>query len=393
MTPATRLCLTAAVLSAPASYALAASETCSWKTESWLTMSDADFAAACVETAFGDSLEARQELAWMFFARVNQLIDDPEHPDGDDPKKTGMSGSGQVPVWMAWPTDPDTFATAQRFDFDAPPRDAMKPSEEKKDILAGRISTEDPDGANEEVTRNKTSYDYLIDSGLTTKRDVHAFFTEKGHDFVDMPVGSIELKASWLQVTDGSPAPEGALTFEFDSGEYWWRGLHIMVKMQSLSEAGEFFYSETPSWFWTTFEFNRNPGVDHVRARPHHPAGGPRDDPLGEILGRGPERFRLRGVRAQRHADPLYGGRRSGDTRHSRPHRHGGFRGRAQHGATALLDPFRGELPRLPRDGVLQPGDGGLLPVFGAHRRARPRLQHGRQQTGRALSRARLPTA
>lgn len=284
MTPATRLFLTTAILSTSAAPALAASETCSWKTEGWLTMPDAEFAAACVDIAFGDSLEARQELAWMFFARVNQLIDDPAASDGDDPKKTGMSGSGQVPVWMAWPTDPDTFATAQRFDFDAPPRKAMKPSDEKKDILAGRISTEDPDGANEEVTRNKTSYDYLIDSGLTTKRDVHAFFVEKGNDFVDMPVGSIELKASWLQVTKGSPAPEGALTFQFDSGEYWWRGLHIMVKMQSLSEAAEFFYSETPSWFWTTFEFNHNPGVDHVRAHLITQRADPETIPSGEIL-------------------------------------------------------------------------------------------------------------
>jgi len=267
MKPATRLLLTTALLSASASSALAASEpaTCSWQTEGWLTMTDADFAAACVEKAFGDSLEARQELAWMFFARVNQLIEDPADPDADDSKKPGMSGSGQVPVWMAWPTDPDTFQTAQRFDFDGPPRDAMKPSDEKKDILAGRVATEDPDGANEEVTRNKTGYDYLIDSGLTTKRDVDAFFVEKGNQFVDMPVGSIELKASWLQVTEGSPAPEGALTFQFETDKYWWRGLHIMVKMQSLSEAGEFFYSEKPSWFWTTFEFNDNPGVEHVR--------------------------------------------------------------------------------------------------------------------------------
>jgi len=267
MQPATKLLLTAAIIStsAAATPGLGQTPTCSWETEGWLTMTDAEFAAACVDKAFSGSVEDRQELAWMFFARINQLIDDPKDPDSHDTEETGMSGSGRVPVWMAWPTDPDTFKTAQRFEFGGAPRDEMKPSAEKKDILAGHVSTEDPDGANEEVTRNKTSYDYLIDSGLTTKRDVHAFFAEEGNKFVDMPVGSIELKASWLQVTEGSPAPEGALTFEFDSGEYWWRGLHIMVKMQSLSEPGEFFYSEKPSWFWTTFEFNTNPGVGHVR--------------------------------------------------------------------------------------------------------------------------------
>jgi hypothetical protein len=139
----------------------------------------------------------------------------------------------------------------------------MRPSAEKKDIEVGRIATADPDGANEEVTRNKISYDYLIQNGLTTKLDVAAFFAK--NDFVNMPVGSVELKASWLQMTKGSPAPKGALTFNFDSGKYWWRGLHIMVKMKSLSDPGKAFYTEDPSWFWTTFEFNNNPGVAEVR--------------------------------------------------------------------------------------------------------------------------------
>lgn len=220
----------------------------------WAAKTDAEFAADCADFAFNGSLEDRQRLAWMFFARVNSLIDDPSG---------GLSGKGKVPVWMAWPTDPDTFGTIEPFDFDAPPRTGMEPSVEKKDIEAGRIATADPDGANEEVTRNKTSYDYLIESGLTTKLDVAAFFDS--HDAVDMPVGSVELKASWLQVTDGSPAPEGALTFEFEGGEYWWRGLHIMVKMRSLQDPRDIFYSEESSWFWTTFEFNDNPGVGRVR--------------------------------------------------------------------------------------------------------------------------------
>lgn len=223
--------------------------------DGWLEKADAVFAADCAGMAFNGSLEDRQKLAWMFFVRVNLLI--------SDSTNGGMSGSGKVPVWMAWPTDPDTFGTAQPFAFQAAPRTDMRPSAEKKDIEAGRVATADPDGANEEVTRNRISYDYLVESGLTTKRGVVAFFAK--HDYVDMPVGSVELKASWLQVTAGSPAPAGALTFTFDSGEYWWRGLHIMAKMQPLPDPGNAFYIEEPSWFWTTFEFNANPGVAHVR--------------------------------------------------------------------------------------------------------------------------------
>ena len=38
-----------------------------------------------------------------------------------------------------------------------------------------------------------------------------------------------------------------------------------MVKMRQLKNPGDAFYTEDPSWFWSTFEFNDNPGVQHVR--------------------------------------------------------------------------------------------------------------------------------
>ena len=41
-----------------------------------------------------------------------------------------------------------------------------------------------------------------------------------------------------------------------------------MAKMRDLPKGKkreDLFYSETPSWFWTTFEFNQNPGIKHVR--------------------------------------------------------------------------------------------------------------------------------
>lgn len=87
--------------------------------QAWLTMPDKVFAAKYADMAFNGSLEDRQKLAWMCFARVNQLIDDPPKPD--DKTKGGMSNSGKVPLWMAWPTDPETFDTAKPFQFDAAP--------------------------------------------------------------------------------------------------------------------------------------------------------------------------------------------------------------------------------------------------------------------------------
>ncbi|KUF09449.1 hypothetical protein [Pseudoponticoccus marisrubri] len=241
------------LLSAPPALAEEAREACMGE-GAWSYMHEPLFASVCAEMAFGDSLRDRQRFAWMLFARVNFPISDPAG---------GFSGSGQVPNWMAWPTDPDTFDTARPFEFGAGPRAALRPSVEKKDLKAGRITTADPDGANEEVVRNRISYDYLVENGLTTRRGIAHFFDS--HDAVDMPVGSIELKASWLQVTEGSPAPEGALTYRFEGGTYWWRGLHIMAKIRSLEVPGDIFYSEAPSWFWATFEFTDNPGARHVR--------------------------------------------------------------------------------------------------------------------------------
>ncbi len=183
----------------PLSAALAKSK------DAWLDLSDEAFAAHYADMAFDGNLRDREQLARMIFARVNQLI--------DDPTNGGMTQDGKVPVWMAWPTDPDTFGSRLPFEFSSTPRSTMQPSAEKKDLRFGRVATADPDGANEEVTRNKISYDYLIESGLTTRLDVAAFF--EANDYVDMPVGTIELKASWLQVTPVSPAPEHALTFRF----------------------------------------------------------------------------------------------------------------------------------------------------------------------------------
>ncbi|MEJ2310541.1 MAG: hypothetical protein P8Z78_14715 [Gammaproteobacteria bacterium] len=222
--------------------------------ENWISKSDEAFAADCADMAFNGDLEERQKLAWMFFTRVNQLIEDAH----------GVSDSGRVPQWMAWATDNDTFGTTPDYQYKRENRDDLVPVTEKK-LLAGGISMDEPDGANEETTRNAVAYDYITRTAkLNTKQGVLDYI--KAGNRVDMPVGSVEMKASWLRVPPGG-APDGALTFKFKSGTYWWRGLHIMVKMKPLPKDENLFYTKEPSWFWTTFEFNDNPGVGHVREK------------------------------------------------------------------------------------------------------------------------------
>jgi len=221
----------------------------------WVVKSDVAFATDCADMAFKGSLKEREKVAWMSFVRINQLIK-------DTTAKQGMTSSGHVPQWMAWATDSDTFSTFPTFEFTETNRDDLVPVTAKK-LLAGGISLDDPDDSNEEVTRNVVSYEYITKTAkLNTKYGVLKYLKE-GHR-VDMPVGSVEIKASWLKVPP-SGAPDEALVFAFKSGDYWLRGMHIMVKMQSLPENENLFYTEQPSWLWTTFEFNNNSGVEHVR--------------------------------------------------------------------------------------------------------------------------------
>ncbi|WP_415881550.1 hypothetical protein [Neptuniibacter sp. QD34_54] len=237
----------------------------------WISKNDKAFAKSCADMAFGDDLEARQKVAWMLFARVNQLIKD----------NHGVSNSDRVPQWMAWATDSDTFTYFPSFKYSKVNRADLDSVTPKK-LLAGKVSMSEPNGANEEVTRNKISYDYLTKKAkLNTKLGVLQYI--KAGNTVDMPVGTIELKASWLKVPPGG-APKGALTFEFASGTYWWRGIHIMAKMKPLPKGENLYYTEEPSWFWTTFELTTNPGVQHVRdtfITQNKPLG---DEMIGSIL-------------------------------------------------------------------------------------------------------------
>lgn len=219
----------------------------------WVAMSDREFAETYAEMAFSSDLRDREIVAWLLFARANQLIKDSQ----------GVSGTGKVPEWMAWATDSNTFQKNPGFVFDKTNRADIHRVTDKK-VLAGMVSKADPDGANEEVTRNAISYDYLTKEARLNTYDGVLSYIKAGNS-VDMPVGTIEIKASWLEVPEGGSAPEGALTFEFESGTYWWRGIHIMAKMKPRPKGVDLFYSEEPSWFWTTFNFNNNDGASHVK--------------------------------------------------------------------------------------------------------------------------------
>ena len=228
----------------------------------WLTMSDAEFAETFADMAFEGSLEQRQIVAWLFFARLNQQIAGDARVD---------MGTGTVPLWMAWATDPETFTENPNFKYTETPRENPH-FVTRKDVLAGHISTTAsegvPNGGDEEVTRNEVGFRYIVDSGLNTYQGVLDYI--RAGKKVEMPIGSVETKMKWIGVNARQPAPEDAMVFEFENDakqnvRYWWGGMHIMVKMRPTPD--DVFTSEQPSWFWTTFEFTDNLGVSDIREK------------------------------------------------------------------------------------------------------------------------------
>ncbi len=219
--------------------------------QDWLTMSDADFATTYVDQAFGGTPEQRYEIAWMLFARVNQQIESEGHT---------------VSVWETWPSDPDTFQPAPKFMLGQ--KNRVEPDFViNKGIRTEMIDTKDIGVGKEEVTRNMLGYDYVVGNGLNTAAGVTAYLTSG--NMVQMPIGAVEIKARWEAAN--TPETEGA--YQFYDGKYALTGLHVMVKMKETPK--EVYTSPDPSWFWTTFEFDKNPGLAHARSlidQPHDSA-------------------------------------------------------------------------------------------------------------------------
>ncbi|GAA6133923.1 hypothetical protein NBRC116188_07120 [Oceaniserpentilla sp. 4NH20-0058] len=213
----------------------------------WWNISDDAFANEYVNEAFSEDIEQQSEVAWMLFARVNQQV--------QDQGKT-------LSVWETWPSNQNTFSPAvPKFTFDNKVR--ARPHLQLPKLMKGMTPKEQlaapPVNGGEEVTRNMFSYDYIMAKGLNSKAGVLKFLSGSNTK-VDFPIGTVEIKADWE-----TQAIEGAYQFVDTENNvtYSLVGLHIMAKMQPTPENP--FYSETPSWFWTTFEFKGNPGLANAQ--------------------------------------------------------------------------------------------------------------------------------
>jgi hypothetical protein len=224
--------------------------------QDWWSQSDADFAKQYAAKATGSDLVDQSRIAWMLFGRVSQPT----------PYQTM-----QITQWEGWPSDGDTFQSQQTKSFLAVGKVRTRPhlqsSKTGAHALLGDPNKNVTQTGGEEVTRNMTSYTYIRSNKLNTKAGVAAFLGSKKPKQVQFPLGTVEVKATWVE---DSPQTRGgypdAYTFvsPLDGSKWYLTGLHIMAKF--IPTAKDAFTSPAPSWLWTTFEYKGNPGLDKAKS-------------------------------------------------------------------------------------------------------------------------------
>lgn len=216
--------------------------------EDWWNIPDSTFATDYANQALGEDIEMQSKVAWMLFARVNQPVD----------------YNGQTfTVWEMWPSNDETFSPAMgAFKMESKVR--TRPHLQAPKIMRGMTHAQllsfPPQGGGEEVTRNLLSYDYILGNGLNSKAGVWQYLSSTDPK-VNFPIGTVEIKADW---SDKPVAGAYQVTDPTSNVTYSLLGLHIMAKMAPTPN--DAFYSEEPSWFWTTFEFKGNPGLANAQS-------------------------------------------------------------------------------------------------------------------------------
>lgn len=218
----------------------------------WWTVSDEVFARQNAKLATSDDPVERSAVAWMLFARANQ--------------PTAYENM-TVTRWELWPSDVDTFHLQSQKAFKAVGKVRNQPHLQISKLakLRAHDPNTNPDpGKNfnngtEEVTRNLLSFNYITDNNLYKKAGIAQWL--KSNTPVDLPIGVVETKAIWST----TPLP-GAYSFAapHDGAVYYLQSLHIMAKFAKTPQ--DPFTSTDASWFWTTFEFNKNPGLAHAQS-------------------------------------------------------------------------------------------------------------------------------
>lgn len=217
--------------------------------DDWFNMNDPQFAQTYAGWAFSENLTRQSEFAWMLFARVNRSV---------------MLDGQAYRLWELWPDNLRTFSPGvsqlKSNDLLKKKRNGPVLQTIKAHQGAPRFNQR---GAGEEVTRNGISYWYIVQNKLTTRAGVKKYLSRPGQR-VDLPIGAIEIKADWRAIKDVENYRQAYVIYDDKKNGYALVGLHIMMKIEPVPK--DVFISESPSWFWTSFEFNDNPGLKNARS-------------------------------------------------------------------------------------------------------------------------------
>ena len=230
----------------------------------WLEMGDEDFATYIAKPlAFDSSNEkSRSLVAWMYFLRATQ---------------NAPAGSNHTMEWMTWHTNSETFSKPDPTTTNANITHKVLSKSARALGKKSQIRSENEDCPKnfppQAVTRNDIAFNYLNkDAKIWSKKKLTEYFEKKNS--IDMPVGSIGMKGIFIDPTCVDtvtpPLSQNAVSenVALKSGDpltaLYMTGLHIMAKLQPTPENP--FTSLDPSWFWTTFEYVNNPGLDNLHS-------------------------------------------------------------------------------------------------------------------------------
>jgi hypothetical protein len=190
------------------------------------------------------ALNYPDHFVWKLFVEVNAK------PASQTTLKTsdGKSVTTNDALWETWADDPWTFPASP--DPAHPPvwPGTVRPGKRLVKPFRGTVHVPDSVlitvGGTEEVRRNRSTFDFVVNNGLWYTQGIAAFFG--GGKIVDFPLDSIEVKGNWVPIQ------------ESDKPHYHWNydasgKLYGLVAMHITSKA-------LPNWIWATFEWVGNAG-------------------------------------------------------------------------------------------------------------------------------------
>ncbi|MFL9883164.1 hypothetical protein PQR66_09020 [Paraburkholderia agricolaris] len=188
-----------------------------------------------LRTNHASALNEQDKTSWLLFAYVTAPAD----------------GRGrQRSLFETWASDHDTFNRHPQWPGEPSgmhPHAAVLQAEEARrmDAAPGAHPLVSAQSL-EEVRRNRSTFDFIVNNGLYTQEGLAAAFAA-GKPIV-FPLDSIEVKGDWIPAdSPGVDATRYHITVGTDGKRYALASMHITTKL-------------IPNWTWATFEHEDNAG-------------------------------------------------------------------------------------------------------------------------------------